>query len=235
MSALEARDGVFDLDDTAAKHTYDVGYKKWERFDEASAKCEVTESSSHSVVDFSLPMFETLEPGQKKGVDAILKLTDTQVDALPETSKETVRQYRQMYRDQRATKKAKKKKTTAQQEKNKNPEETDEEKKETKKANAFVYRDIDPDAARRWAEIERKEAEDRHHKSQTEARERGERVDAVRLERSDVAVADVIEKSTTRAQKKTTKGQKQDRKDQVRALRELTRKKNALDDLLPPS
>lgn len=102
-----SKDGSFDIASeapakkkSAAAHTYDQGYTRWESFDPETAEVRETYSSVEKEVDFSLPLFATLPVEQREGVKRLLGLSDRQIDSLPSDQAETVRAYRDAYHQQ---------------------------------------------------------------------------------------------------------------------------------------
>ncbi|EGB06831.1 hypothetical protein AURANDRAFT_65372 [Aureococcus anophagefferens] len=110
---------------SAAAHTYDKGYKRWEEFDADGAALEAEEAPAPaptkrehldgkpsaapkeaSSVDFSLPLFEKLPDEQRPYVAKMLDLAEADVASLPADQREQIEGLRKMYAIQVAEKAA---------------------------------------------------------------------------------------------------------------------------------
>ena len=235
-------DGSFDLTEAEAKsaaaHTYDKGYKRWERFDE-SAELKVTSdatkvtASAKETIDFSLSMFQSLVASKKEGVSAILSLSDSDVEKLPEASKETVKSYRNMYRDQLEGKKHPLPVRPLSKKKDPQQEERDQWLR-------FQQMHVDLEAAaKEWADIVRHEEAAKNEQKGKEQTERRKRVTAVQLDQGatpnmiDNIILGLSEKKTT----KNLKDKANDKKKQIRAFKKtqaakVSSSQQDLDDIM---
>lgn len=231
MSVIEvSSDGSFDMATSAAAHTYDKGYARWEKFDQeeeltvVDEKSRISTKSDEDDLDFSLSLFEKMDQEQRDGARRVLKLTEKQIASLPEDQAETLRQFRELYRQQKTNK--------------------DSPPIPGAAAASTAQRRLDPmeklhaelekmsswcsfaEAEEKWYKVEKREDE-------SERRRRDDDL-ALRALRVDKAVEEVMEansKSMT-AQKQVRKSQKsknakekasreRDRRTQIQAIRDL--------------
>ncbi|KAJ1452107.1 hypothetical protein M885DRAFT_528161 [Pelagophyceae sp. CCMP2097] len=234
---------------SAAGHTYDTGYQKWEKFDaddEASAGTASTERAKvndapsraspppapaappqEDVLDMSLGMFETIPKDQQPAIRQVLLLSEEDVKSLDPEQAEMVLAFRHMYKEQLEIKRTKGSLPPAP------PKKKEDAAARERKPFEQVHAEIEKmmswpsfrDSTAKWEALQKSRHDADESLRRSEALSRGERVDeafgAVRTTAHTAKARRQVEKKQSSLSTRDAASTKKDRTSQLDAIRKL--------------